>query len=171
MKIPLIAPFASVALFLTACGQKPSEVTTSVPRTASTPSDSMLPSATEPVESSETVSSSSATNADATKPESAQAQNATSPPRPVFKSEAATQAANQYLDTYASLVNEINTAPSVRTTDPETGLNNVKAQLQKLGRDTAALANQQREVERQLTPDERKRLRQYQKSLEQPQQE
>jgi hypothetical protein len=123
----------------------------------------MLPDATEPVESSETVSSSSAANADATKPETSQSQNTTSPPRPVFKSEAATQAANQYLDTYAAVVNDINAAPPTRNTDPATGLSNVKSQLQKLGSDTAALANQQREVERQLTPDERKRLRQYQK--------
>jgi hypothetical protein len=171
MKIPLIAPFAAVSLFLAACGQKSSEVTASAPAPSATASESMLPEATQPVDNSETVSSSSATNADATKPESSEPQSPTSPPRPVFKSEAATQAANQYLDTYAAVVNDINAAPPTRTTDPEVGLNNVKSQLQKLGRDSAALANQQREVERQLTPDEKKRLRQYQKSLEQPQQE
>jgi hypothetical protein len=38
---------------------------------------------------------------------------------------------------------------------------------QKLARDNAELANRQKEVESQLTPNERKILRQYQKSLEQ----
>ena len=171
MKVHLIAPFAAVSLFLAACGQKSSDVTASAPAPSSTPSEATLPEATQPVENSETVSSSSATNVDVTKPESSQSESTTAPPRPVFKSEAATQAANQYLDTYATVLNDINAAPPTRTTDPEAGLNNVKAQLQKFGRDSAALANQQREVERQLTPDERKRLRQYQKSLEQPAQE
>jgi uncharacterized phage infection (PIP) family protein YhgE len=95
----------------------------------------------------------------------------TSIPRPVFKSEAATQAANQYLDSYAAVINDVNAAPPTRTTDPQTGLNNVKSQLEKLSRDSAELANQQSEVQRQLTPDEQKRLRQYQKNLEQQGQE
>jgi hypothetical protein len=69
------------------------------------------------------------------------------------------------------VINDVSAAPPTRTTDPETGLNNVKSQLQKLSRDSAALASQQREVERQLTPEERKRLRQYQKNLEQAGQE
>jgi hypothetical protein len=171
MKIPLIAPFAAVSLLLAACGQKSSQVTSSVPASSSTPSESMLPEATQPADNSETVSSSSATNADATKAGSPESQTTTSVPRPVFKSEAATQAANQYLDTYSAVLSDINAAPATRTTDPETGLNNVKSQLQKLGRDSAALANQQREVDRQLTPDEKKRLGQYQKNLEQPAQD
>jgi hypothetical protein len=89
----------------------------------------------------------------------------------VFKSEAATQAANQFLDSYATVINDVNAAPPTRATDPQSGLNNVRSQLQKLARDSAELENQQREVQRQLTPDERKRLRQYQKSLEQQGQE
>jgi|SRR5271166_2719820 len=171
MKIPLIAPFAAVSLFLAACGQKPSEITSSVPAPSSTAPESSLAESSEPSENSEAVSSSLAASSPATEPGPSASQIVTSVPRPVFKSEAATQAANQYLDSYAAVINDVNAAPQTRTTDPQAGLNNVKNQLQKLSRDSAALANQQSEVQRQLTPIEQKRLRQYQKNLEQQGQE
>jgi hypothetical protein len=84
----------------------------------------------------------------------------------VLNSEAATQAAGEYLNSYNTLLNDINARPATRDTDPETGLNNLKAQLQNIARDAAQLANQQRQVQQQLTPDEIKRLLQYRKNLE-----
>lgn len=171
MKTPLIAPLAAVSLFLAACGQKSSEVTASLPASSPAPGESSLAASSEPSENAEATPSSLAADSSTTDASAAQPRNVTSVPRPVFNSEAATQAANQYLDSYAAMINDINAAPPTRVTDPETGLNNVKSQLQKLGRDSAQLASQQREVERQLTPDERKRLRQYQKNLEQAGQE
>ena len=91
--------------------------------------------------------------------------------RPVFKSEAATQAANQYLDSYASLLNDLNAAPHPPAGNPEAMMSSVRTYTQKFARDSADLANRQRQVDSQLSPEERKRLRQYQKSLEQAGQE
>jgi hypothetical protein len=161
MKIPLIAPFAAVSLFLAACGQKSSQITSSSPRPSAKPSE-----AVEAPDYSGVAFNSVAEASGEEQTTPTPAASAASGVRPVFKSEAATQAANQYLDSYAAVLNDVSAAPPTRTTDPETGLNNVKSQLQKLGRDSAELANQQREIQRQLTPDERKRLRQYQKNLE-----
>ena len=170
MKALLIAPFA-VSVFLSACGQKPSEITSSVPAPSSTAAESSPAESMGASEASDEGSSAFAADSPATEAATPAPESGTSIPRPVFKTEAATQAVNQYLDTYTAVLNDINAAPGTRATDPETGLNNVINQLQQLGRDNAALANQQREVERQLTPDERKRLRQYQNSLQQPAQE
>ena len=163
MKIRLITPFAVVTVFLGACEQRSAQITSSSPAPSSTPAVG----AAESSDSSEASSAPLAAASSSAEAPTASTQSAAPNPRPVFKSEAATQAANEYLDSYSALLNDINAAPGPRNTDPQTGLNNVKAQLQKIARDNAELANRQREVERQLTPEERKRLRQYQKSLEQ----
>jgi hypothetical protein len=164
MKIRPIAPFAVVTVFLGACEQRSAQITSSSPTPSSTPA---VAAAAELSDSSEASSAPLAATSPSAEASAASTQSAAPNPRPVFKTEAATQAANQYLDSYSALLNDINAAPGPRNTDPQTGLNNVKAQLQKLGRDNAELANRQKEVERQLNPEERKRLRQYQKSLEQ----
>jgi hypothetical protein len=161
MKTHLMAPFAVVTVFLGACEQRSAQITSSSPPPSSTPAV-----AAESSDNSEASSSSLAAATPSAEASVPSPQSASPNPRPVFKTEAATQAANQYLDSYSAVLNDINARPPTRDTDPQTGLNNVKAQLQKIARDNAELANRQREVERQLTPEERKRLRQYQKSLE-----
>ena len=135
MKMRLIAPFAVVTVFLGACEQRSAQITSSSPAPSSTPAVA----AADSLDSSEAPSSSLASSSPSAEASAPSSQSATSNPRPVFKSEAATQAANQYLDSYGALLNDINATPGPRNTDPQTGLNNVKAQLQKLGRDGAEL--------------------------------
>jgi len=94
-----------------------------------------------------------------------------SPTRPVFKSEAATETANQYLNSYQAVIQDLNETPSTRPVAPPGGIYDVRPYLQKLARDAAALANQQNQVDAQLSREEKKRLRQYQNSVEQAGQE
>lgn len=101
----------------------------------------------------------------------ASAQSAPSDARPQFRSEAATQAANQYIDSYAGLINDLNTAAQPPIGNPEASMSYLRSYTQKIARESAEVANRQRQAESQLTPDERRRLHQYQKSLEQTGQE
>jgi hypothetical protein len=165
MKIPLIAPLAVVSLFFAACGHKSTQITSSSPA----PSPTSL-EAEEPQDNS-AVSSSLVAE------ESPKEQAVPSPSpsgssgRPVFKSKATTQLANQYLDSYQTLVNDLNTVSTPPPGDLEASMSYLKSYTQKLARDSAVMENQKRQVQSQLSPDERKRLLQYKKSLEQVQQE
>jgi hypothetical protein len=51
--------------------------------------------------------------------------------------------------------------------DRQTGLSNIKDQLQRIAQDTAELANQESRVQQVLTPDEMKRLLQYRENVKQ----
>jgi hypothetical protein len=162
MKSLPIALFVVVLLFFAACEKKSARITSSDPspnptEVADTPDNS-------------TVSPSSLAG------ESQQEQPTPSPSpsassgRPVFKSQAATKAANEYLDSYNTVRNDLTAAPGTRPehpTDPKAAIEAARAQLQKIGRDTRELANQQKQVDGLLSPDEKKRLQEYQKSLEQ----
>jgi hypothetical protein len=166
MKSSLIAPFALVSLLFAACEQKPSQITSSSPPPGPAPTEA----AGAPDYSGVTSSSSSAEASPTAEADMSASTSGTSNPRPVFRSEAATQAANQYLDTYNTLRNDVNAAPGTRPvipTDAKTAIEAAKAEAQKVGRDTQELANQEKRINRLLTPDEKKRLREYQKSLEQ----
>jgi hypothetical protein len=165
MKSSLIAAFAVVSLFFAACGKKSTEINSS----SSSPPLNPRYVAEDPSNDS-TASPSSLAD------ESQQEQATPSPSpsassgRPVFKSQAATQAVNQYLDTYNRVRNDVTAVPGTRPehpTDPKAAIEAVRGQLQKIGRDTTELANQQKQVENLLAPDEKKRLHEYQKSLEQ----
>ena len=164
MKSPLIAPLASVLLLFAACEQKSAQVTSSAPPPSQTPAEAtetpdnlaMSPSSSE--EASPT--------AEATISPSA---TGTSNRQPVFRNEAATQAANQYLNSYKTILNDVTAAPRTHpaiSTDPIAAIEGAENQLRKLGQDTAQLENRQQEVDQQLTPDEKKRLLQYQKNFE-----
>ena len=89
----------------------------------------------------------------------------------MFKSEAATEVANQYLNSYQALIQDLNEVPTSRPVPPPGGMYDVRPSLQKLARDTAALANQEKQVDAQLNPGEKRRLRQYQKNLAQGEQD
>jgi hypothetical protein len=166
MKRPLIAVFAVVSLFFAACEKKSAEIISS---SSSPPLNPRYVAQDQSNDS--TVSPSSLAD------ESQQEQATPSPSpsasngRPVFKNEAATQAANQYLESYNKVLNDVTAVPKSRpvipTDDPKAAIEAVTGQLQKLGQDTAELANQQKQVSNLLTPDEKKRLREYQKSMEQ----
>jgi hypothetical protein len=163
MKIPLIAPFAVVSLFFAACGQKSAQITSS----SSPPS----PAPTEAAESPDYsgVSSSSSAEASSTaEVANSPSANGTSNPGPVFRSEAATQAANQYLNSYNALRNDANgPAPKLPPGNLEGSMSALRSYAQKLAQQSAEFENQRRQVDSQLTPDEKKRLLQYQGSLEQ----
>jgi hypothetical protein len=165
MKVPLIAPLAAVLVSLAACEQKSPPVVSSAPP-SSTPAElSETPGNSSELSSSVTTEQPTAETSPTPSTEAA-ANN-----RPVFHSETATQAANQYLNSYSALHNDVDKAPKAPLGNPDGITSNLQATLQQLARDNAELQNQQREVDRQLTPDEKKRLRQYQKNLEQPAQE
>jgi len=167
MKTHLIAPFAVVLFFLAACGQKSAQITSSSP--VASPS-STRPEAVEPDDSrATTASGAEAPSQDETAP--SPAQSAASDARPQFNSEAATQAANQYLDSYAGLINDLNAPAQPPTGSPEATMSYLSSYTQKIARESAEVANRQRQAESQLTPEERRRLRQYRKSLEQQGQE
>ena len=162
MKSPLIAPCAIVLLLFAACQQKSAQITSSSPPPRPAPTE-----ATEPPDYSG-VTSSSAESSATPEADVSPSMSGTSNPRPVFRNEAATQAANQYLESYNRVVNDVSAAPGTRPaipTDPKAAVEAAKDLARKVGQDTAALANQQREVNRLLTPDEKKRLREYQKNL------
>ena len=162
MKVILIAPLAFVSAFFVACEQKSTQTTSSTP----TPSSAALQAAETPDYSG--VSSPSVAEASPQEQVApAPSPSATPGVRPVFKSEAATQAANQYLDSYGAVMNDLNATPQPPIGNPEATMSYFRTYTQKLARDNAELANRQRQVESQLTPNERKLLRQYQKSLEQ----
>jgi hypothetical protein len=166
MKIPLIAALTVVSLLLTACGKKSTEITSS----SSSPPLNPRYVAEDPSNDS-TVSPSSVVD------ESPQEQATPSPSpsassgRPVFKSQATTRVANDYLDSYQTLMKDVNTVSSPPAGDLEGGMNFVRSYTQKIARDTAALESQRRQIQSQMAPEERKRLLQYQKTLEQPQQD
>jgi hypothetical protein len=90
--------------------------------------------------------------------------------RPVFWNEDATQAANQYLNSYNTVLNDVTAVPGTRPaipTDPRAAIEAALIQARKVGQDIRELANQQKQVNRLLTPDEKRRLSAYQKGLEQ----
>ena len=165
MKLSLIAPFAVASLALAACQQKSAQITSSSP----TPPATSTQTAQAPDFSG--ITSPSVAEASPAPAASSAVSESASPTRPVFKSEAATEVANQYLDSYQSVIQDLNETSSSRPVAPPGGIYDVRPYLQKLARDTAALANQQNQVDAKLSPEEKKRLRQYQKSVEQAGQE
>jgi hypothetical protein len=163
MKLILIAPLAVVSTFFVACEQKSNRAISSIPAPTLTPSE-----AAEASDYSGVTSPSVAETSPQEQVAPSPSASATPGVRPTFKSEAATQAANQYLDSYGALINDLNATPQPPIGNPEATMSYFRTYTQKLARDNAELANRQKEVESQLTPNERKLLRQYQKSLEQP---
>ena len=165
MKIPLIAPIAIGSLLFAACEQKSALVTSS----SSSPTPSPAPAeAVAPDYSA--VSPSSVAEASASAEDASPSSSGTSNSRPVFRNEDATQAANQYLDSYNTVLNDVTAVPGTRPaipTDPRAAIEAALTQARKVGQDTRELANQQKQVNRLLTPDEKRRLRAYQKGLEQ----
>src|SRR5271165_4296950 len=162
MKIHLIAPFAVVLFFLAACGQKSAQITSSSPVPSST-----RPEAVEPPDDSRVTAASVAEAPSQDEAAPSPAQSAASDARPQFNSETATQAANQYLDSYAGLINDINAPAQPPAGNPEATMSYLSSYTQKIARESAEVVNRQRQAESQLTPEERRRLRQYRKSLEQ----
>jgi hypothetical protein len=161
MKSPLIAALAVVLFFFAACGKKSTEITSS---TSSPPLN--------PRYVAEDPSNDSIESPSSVVDQSPQEQAIPSPSpsastgRPVFKSEAATQVANQYLNSYQTLITDLN-AKQPSPTSPEASLNDALTAARKIARDASELTNQNKQVQSQLTAEEKKRLRQYQKSLEQ----
>jgi hypothetical protein len=163
MKILLIAPFAIATLFFEACEQKSAQITSSSPAPAPFSTSTQ---ATEAPDYSGLTSPSLAEAAPSPQASSSASQSA-SPVRPVFKTEAATEAANQYLNSYQAVIQDLNEVPTSPPVPPPGGIYDVRPSLQKFARDTAALANLQKQVDAQLNPEEKRRLRQYQKNLAQ----
>jgi hypothetical protein len=161
MKIPLTASLAVVLLFLAACEQKSAQVTT-----ASSPSSMPTPASETPdysaISPASSVESSSQEQAAGPAPSMSPASSG----RPVFKNEVATKVANDYLDKYQTFLNDMNAQAPPAIPDMQTAVNNANNALQKIAQDSVELANQERQVQRELTQDERRRLRQYQTSLE-----
>ena len=155
MKILLIALVASVSLFVAGCGKEPAQIT-SESSTSSPSPEAMVPG------SQTSATSYSSLSETAPTPSS----SATSKSGLTFKTEAATKAANQYLNAYSTLINDTNARTSARGTDPETAMSNAMAQLKKIARDTAEVTEQENQVQQALTPDEVQRLLRYRKSLE-----
>ena len=164
MKRPLIAPLVIGSLLFAACQQKSAQITSSSsPRPAPT-------EAAEAPDYSGVTSSSSADASPTAEADTSASASETSNPRPVFRNEAATQAAKQYLDSYNRLVNDVTAVPGTRPaipTDPKAAIEAALSQARKVGQDSQVLAEQQKQVNKLLTPDELKRLREYQKSLQQ----
>jgi hypothetical protein len=148
MKIPPIAALTVVSLFFTACGHKSSQITSSSPA----PSPSSL-EAGEPQDNS-----APALVAD----ESPQEQAIPSPSpsastgRPVFKSQAATRVANDYLNSCQTLMKDVNTVAPPPAGDLEGGMNFIRSYTQKIARDTAALESQRRQIQSQMAPERKK---------------
>jgi len=155
MKTVLIALFASVSLFLAGCGKEPARITSE----SSTPSPS--PEAIVPGSNTSETSSETAVTSD-----TAPTASPSAPAKLTFKTEAATQAASAYLNAYNTLINDVNTRTNPRGTDPETAINNARAQLETISRDTAEVTKQQNRVQQALTPDEIQRLLQYRKTVD-----
>ena len=173
MKNPLIAALAVVSLFFAACEKKSTEINSS---SSSPPLNPRYVAEDPSNDSTVSPSSSPSSLADESPQEQATPSPSPSPSigRLVFKSQAANQAAKQYLDSYNRVRNDVTadlgTHP-VNPTDPRAAIEGIRGQLQKIGRDTKQLENQQKQVESLLTPEEKKRFREYQKSLEQPAQD
>ena len=169
MKTPLIAPIAIVLLLLAACEQKSAQITSSSPPPAPAPAE-----AVGTPDDSGVASSSVAEASPRAEASNSPSTNGTANARPVFRNEDATQAANQYLDSYDTVLNDVTAVPGTRssipTNDPKAAIEAAMVQARKVGQDTQALANQQKQVNRLLTPDEKKRLREYQKNLNQGEQ-
>jgi hypothetical protein len=161
MKISRIVPFVLISICL--AEQKSDSVSSST----TTPSSE---SATTPEASS---SSSAPTFLRWT---SEHAQSTPSPSisvtntRPAFRSEVANQRAEQYLKSYQAVLEDLN-APAAQPASPDVSMNNALSAVRKLARDTQEFANQQKEIRQALVPDERKRLLEYQRSLEQQRRE
>jgi hypothetical protein len=102
MKINLIAPFALISLCVAACEQKSAQVTSTSSPPSSRPSESAGVSDFSGINTS-SVAKASVPEQAAPAPFSSAAAPDT---RPVFKSEAATQAASQYFDSYGVLLND-----------------------------------------------------------------
>jgi hypothetical protein len=161
MKTLLIAPLVSVLLFFAGCGKEPAQITSE----SSTPSPSpeaIVPEPHTPATSNSSVSEAAVTPETVPSP----SPSGTSKSGLAFKTETATKVASSYLNAYNRLLNDINARPATRGADPETAINNAKAQLQKIAQDTTELSNQETQVQQALTPDEVKRLLQYRKNLE-----
>jgi hypothetical protein len=161
MKIRLIALTASVSLFVAGCGKEPAQITSESSIPSPSP-EAMLPGSQTSSTSYSSRSETAVTSETAPTPSS----GGTSKSELTFRTEAATKAANQYLNAYSTLINDINARTSPRGTDPETAISNAMAQLQKIARDTAEVTEQQNQVQQALTPDEVQRLLRYRKSLE-----
>ena len=158
MRILVIALYVSVSLFLAGCGKETAQIASGPSTPSPSPTSIMSESRTSATPYSET----------APTPETASnpSPSPTAKVELVFKTEAATKAASEYLNAYNTLLNDINARPGPRGADPETALNNALAQLQKVTRDNAEVTNQQNKVEQVLSPDELTRLLQYRKTLE-----
>jgi hypothetical protein len=175
MKIRLIAPSAVASLFFAACGQKSPQITgsSSPPAEAAEAAPDASASLSPLAGTAQTVDDAAVASAPSTDGSPTGQAAASSPGSPGstnwpgFNSEAATQAATQYLDSYQAILNDVNVAPKPPPTNPQVALTDLKTTLQKLAADTAEFENRQRQVERQLTPEERERLLQYRKSLDQ----
>jgi hypothetical protein len=163
MKIPRIAPFVLISICLAACEQKSDSVSSS----PTTPSS-------EPATTAEASSSSSAPTF--LRWTSEHAQSTPSPSksvtntRPAFRSEDANQRAEQYLKSYQAVLEDLN-AQAPPPANSEVSMNNALGAVRKLGRDAQELANQQKQMRQALAPDERKRLLEYQRGLEQSRQD
>ena len=162
MKLILIVPLALASGLFAACDQKSVQTTSPSPGPSSSPAQ-----ASEAPSDSGVISPSLAEASPQEQAAASPSATEVSDGRPVFKTEAATQAANQYLDSYRALVNDLSAKPQPPTGNPEATMNYLRSYTQKVARESAEFGNRQRQVESQLTPDERKRLHQYQKSLDQ----
>lgn len=157
MKTLLIALLATVSLFFTGCGKEPARVT-SESSTASPSPQSIVPGSNTSATSYSSVSETAVTSETAPTPSAKMAL--------AFKSEAATKAANEYLNAYSTLINDINARTVPGGADPETAMSNAMAQLQKITRDNAEVTKQENRVHQALTPEEVQRLLQYRRTLE-----
>ena len=163
MKISRIAPFILISICLAACEQKSGSVSSS----PTTPSSE---TATTPE------ASSSSSGPSFLRWTSEHAQSDPSPSksvtntRPAFRGEVANQRADQYLKSYQAVLDDAN-AQAPPPANPEVSMNNGLSAVRKLARDTQEFANQQKQMRQALVPDERKRLLEYQRSLEQPRQD
>jgi hypothetical protein len=161
MKISRIVPFVLISICLAACEQKSGSVSSSptTPEPASTPEASSGSSAP-------TFLRWTSEHAQSTPSPSQSVANS----RPAFRSEVANQRAEQYLKSYQAVLEDLN-APAAQPASPDVSMNNALSAVRKLARDTQEFANQQKEIRQALVPDERKRLLEYQRSLEQQRRE
>jgi hypothetical protein len=163
MKISRIAPFVLISICLAACEQKSGSVSSSTKTPSSEP-------ATTPEASSSSAAPSflrwTSEHAQSTPSPSKSVANS----RPAFRSEDANQRADQYLKSYQAVLDDLN-APAAPPANSEVSMNNGLSAVRKLARDTQEFANQQKQMRQALVPDERKRLLEYQRSLEQPRQD
>jgi hypothetical protein len=158
MKNLLIAAFPALSLFFAGCGQEPAQNTS----VSSTPS----PSTEQVVREANTEATPYSSGSQAALTSETAPSPSPSPRALAFKSKEAVQAASQYLNTYNTLLNDLNTKQTTKDMDPETAKNAAMEHLKKVEQDTFELQNQEKQVQRALTPDEIKRLLEYRKNLE-----